>query len=79
MYSQIVMVARVRWFTTVARTIFRPSVSGKTVILGKSKTGMLLSSPRARRLAAAKTAGCWKGSGLRRIERADGAERRLGA
>ena len=40
MYSQIVMVARVRWFTTVARTIFRPSASGKIVILGKSKTGI---------------------------------------
>jgi hypothetical protein len=34
------MVARVRWLTTVARTIFRPSPSGKMVILGKSKTGM---------------------------------------
>jgi hypothetical protein len=41
MYSQIVMVARVRWLTTVARTIFRPSVSGKMVILGKSKTGIV--------------------------------------
>ena len=40
MYSQIVMVARARWLTTVARTISDPRRPAKTVILGKSKTGM---------------------------------------